>query len=94
MFNMTHVEETAKFIAGELRTFLDRKGDDENDGHMTRRLREARPNYESLTNGDAALATLRALSMIQLEVGADLGGLMYEYDDYDDEEDDEDEAAA
>jgi hypothetical protein len=78
LHNMARVEEAATFIAGELRTILDRK---DIDSHMSRRVREACPAYNGLTNGEVLLATLRALSMAQLEISAELADLTDGKDD-------------
>lgn len=88
IFNKNRVDETAAFIADELRTLLDRKNID---SHMNRCFRMF-PVYreEKLTIGERILATLLALNMIESEVARDLGSL--ESDPYG-EWLDEDEAA-
>jgi hypothetical protein len=78
-FNNDRVEETAAFIAAELRKLLDRMA---SNSHMSQRIREACPAYRNgLTNGERVLATLRALSMAQLDVAADLASLDFGADD-------------
>ncbi len=73
--NMSRIDETATFIASELKRLLDRRDDD---SHMSRRIEEDCPAYENgLTNAESLLATLRALSMVQLEISADLAALTY-----------------
>ena len=80
MCNKTRVEETASFIAAELKALLDRYN---MDSHMSRRIREACPAYENgLTNSEKLLATLRALSMVQIEVGVDFGTLTTGHEDF------------
>jgi hypothetical protein len=90
LFNMARVEETATFIAAELKTLLDRNYD----SHMSRRIREACPTYHNgLTNGEGLLAKLRALSMAQLELTAELGGMKRDLDTMFDDDDEEEVAA-
>jgi hypothetical protein len=85
IFNNSRVESAAAFIAAELKTLLDRYN---YDSHINRRLSEGCPAYqaEELTVGEQVLATSRALSMVQLEVMADLASLTHDYFDDDDEE--------
>ncbi len=56
--NMNNVDNTARFIAGELITMLDRKNAE---SHMSRRIREACPDYPKLTNAETALAKMLAM---------------------------------
>jgi hypothetical protein len=72
LFNMTRVDETANFIATELRALIDRENID---SHMSRRVREACPAYANQTIGEGVLAMLIALNTIQNEVARDLGSL-------------------
>jgi hypothetical protein len=88
LFNVKRVEETATFIATELKTLLDRKSAN---SQMSLRLREMCPAYGKLTIGEHVLAILRALSMVELEIIADLASLTTKPSDMFD--DDEDEAA-
>ena len=86
LFNNSRVEETAKFIAHELRVLLDRN---DPQSHMSCRIREDCRTYnDGQTTGERVVATLRALSMIQLETLADLASLTAGPGD------DEEEAAA
>jgi hypothetical protein len=86
LFNMARVEETATFIAAELKTVLDRNYE----SHMSRRISEACPAYKNgLTNGEGLLARLRALSMAQLEISAELGGMHRDLDTMFDDDDEE-----
>jgi hypothetical protein len=83
LFNQKRVDETAAFLATELRTLLDRKNID---SHMSLRMRECSAYHQGQTIGESLLATLRALNMIQLEVLADLGSLQTEPGDWFDDE--------
>jgi hypothetical protein len=87
IFDMKCVDDTAAFIATELRTLLDRKNID---SHMSRRMRECPAYNKGQTIGEAVLATLLALNPVQNEVARDLGLLETEASDWDE---DEDEAA-
>ena len=84
LFNMDRVDEAATFIAAELKVLLDRYN---TQSHMQKRLGEACPAYQNgLLIGETVLATLRALSIAQLEISADMAELYYGADDVDDEE--------
>jgi hypothetical protein len=72
--NTKRVEETAVFVAAELHTLLDRTNFK---SHLITRLREACPAYRSLTNIESCLAFLRALALMQADVIADIGTLMW-----------------
>jgi hypothetical protein len=85
LFDMKRVEETATFISAELVKLFDRNNID---SHMGRHI-AACPTYnKGLTNGERLLATLRALSMAQLEISSDLGSLTHEQSDFFDDDDD------
>jgi hypothetical protein len=89
LFDRKRIDEATDFIADELKGLLDRNN---YKSHMQRRLQEACPAYHSgLTNGETLLATLRALSRVQLEITNDLGSLTHS--DYDDDDDDDEIAA-
>jgi hypothetical protein len=84
LFDMSRVEEATAFIAAELRTLLDRNNIE---SHMSKRIAAACPAYKNgLTNGERLLATLRAFSMAQLEILAELGSMKHDVwvDDDDD----------
>ena len=67
--NMTNVDNAARFIAGELTTILDRMNVN---SHMSRRIREACPEYHKLTNTEGALARMLALGLAQRDAARDL----------------------
>jgi hypothetical protein len=71
LFDKERVEQTARFIAAELTTLLDRRYD----SHISKRLQEACPTYDTLTNGENLLATVRALSVVQLQIIAELSAM-------------------
>jgi len=81
IFNKARVEQTATFVADELKLLLSR----DYGSHVSRRISGGCPAYKNgLTNGELLLATLRALSMVQLEISADLGSLITEPSDWED----------
>jgi hypothetical protein len=85
--NHQRVEETAAFIAAELRTLLDRTN---YDSHLSRQIREACPTYKKLTNIEHALARLRALAIVQADIIADIETMTWpDADDFDDADGDE-----
>jgi hypothetical protein len=70
LFNQALVDETATFIAAELKPLLEYKN---YDSPMSRRIAEACPAYrQGLTNGERVVATLKALNLAALEVMRDL----------------------
>jgi hypothetical protein len=76
LFNMTRVEETAQFIAGELTTILSQS---DINSHMSRSVRESCSAYHNgLTNGERLIATSQALAMVQLKIIADLAEMNIE----------------
>jgi hypothetical protein len=77
------IESAAAFIAAELRTLLDPSN---SDSHINRRLQEACPAWDRLTNGERAFAAGRALIVVQ-RVSEDLSSLETDADDwFEDEE--------
>jgi hypothetical protein len=83
------VDETATFIAAELKALLDRRNPD---SFMTERLVAACPAWEKLRIGEHVLATLKALNLVTLDVIADMATLTH--DTIDDDEDDPADIAA
>jgi hypothetical protein len=70
LFNQTLVDETAEFIAAELKVLLDRK---RYDSHMSQRIAESCPAYHrGLTNSERVLATLKALHLVGPDLIGDL----------------------
>jgi hypothetical protein len=84
-FNEPRVEETAKFIAKELMRIIDRNTVN---SVLSKLILEECPTYENMSNGDRFLATLRALSIVQIEVTKDISTMLYGKDS------DEEEAEA
>lgn len=84
LFNKNRVETAGRLIADEL---LLKLLDPNYKSCITERLSEACPAYKAgLTNGEQRVAILRALSLVQLEVAADLAALKTEFEwDYDEE---------
>jgi hypothetical protein len=73
LHNQALVDETAEFIAAELKTLLDRTNVD---SHMNRRISEACPAYRrGLTNGDRVLAALKALHLVGLDLIRDMASM-------------------
>ena len=83
--DMKRVEAATDFIAQELKTLLARNYD----SPMSRQLQKTVVYRDGLTNGERLLATMRALSLVQLEVAADLGSLTTEASDWRDQDDSE-----
>ena len=70
LFNQARVDETAEFIAAELKVLLDRK---RYDSHMSQRISDACPAFRAgLTNSERVLATLKALHVVGPDLIADL----------------------
>jgi len=69
LFSNTRVKEATEVIATELLKILAPR----HDSHMSRHVSKICPAYKKgLTNGEGLLATMRALSTVQLEVAAEL----------------------
>jgi hypothetical protein len=86
LHNQALVDETAEFIAAELKVLLDRKNVD---SHMNRRIREACPAYrQGLTNGDRVMASLKALHLAGLELISDMTSMTRDptFDEIDEED--------
>jgi hypothetical protein len=83
--DVKRVEETAAFIAAELRKLLVDGSDAES--HMSRHLRKCSTYNNGLTRGEELLATVRALSMVQLEILTGLGSMWMEQREDEDEDD-------
>jgi hypothetical protein len=76
LFDQARVDETAEFIATELKVLLDRK---KYDSHMSRRISEACPAFrQGLTNGERVLATVKALHQVGPDLIADLTSMTRE----------------
>jgi hypothetical protein len=70
LFNQALVDETAEFIAAELKVLLDRK---RYDSHMSQRIAEScRAYHRGLTNSERVLATLKALHLVGPDLIRDL----------------------
>jgi hypothetical protein len=59
--------------------------------HSTQPCESSCPSYNvGLTNGETQLAILRALALVQIDVGEKLAALEYDSDDDDDDDDEAD----
>lgn len=98
------IAETAAFKADQVRAVLDcspfwfgeaEAGDPFAEekkatvGKMIAKLALKGPHYNTITNGESVLATIRALSIISLELQDRFAKFGYEPGDFDEDEDDE-----
>ncbi|TAZ95012.1 hypothetical protein ELH67_10920 [Rhizobium ruizarguesonis] len=98
------IMETAAFKADQIRAVLDcnplwlgeAEADDPLAGHkkatvreLVAKLRLEGPHHDKITNGESVLATIRALSIISVELQERFAKFGYELGDFDDDEDDE-----
>lgn len=84
------VAETAAFKADQIRAVLEYERYKDPD-ELIALLKETGPHYATIKNSEDVLATIRALSIISLELQARFTDFGYEPGDFD--EDEEDEAA-
>jgi len=78
LFNNDRIKEAAQVIANELLKILAKR----HDSHMQKHVAKNCPAYKKgLSNGEHLLATMRALSMVQLEVGVELADMTHTVDE-------------
>lgn len=92
MNDPVRIAETAAFKADKIRAAINYRDFKADADEMLALIKAPGPHYETITNSEDVLSTIRALSIVSLELQERFTNLGYEPGDFDDEDED-DEAA-
>lgn len=87
------VAETAEFKASQIRAVLEFRDYKDDPNELLTLIKAEGPHYNTIKNGESVLATIRALSIISLELQQRFTNFGYEPGDFDEDDEDDEEAA-